>query len=220
MKDFFKVYKFYMKTVWPPIMLAITFLIMAVGIFVIIVTAAPETKKGFFSTLNECSMFHIGIMFNGIYTEMLKQFKFFRTTKFAKAYHTVIPVFAMAVFSIIYDVILFITAAVFIDFTFASDLIIYNSAATIATVLFGSTYSYSIPKVSNFAWLFWATYCLFFPLFHWAMPQMTTFGLPIYADILIAIAIYAIGFTVNVALLNRWWSKTERNMPKSAVWQT
>lgn len=218
MKEFFKAYKFYMKMVYPPLMLVLTFLVMSVGIIIIIVTDLPETKKSFFSTLNECSMFHIGIMFNCIYTELLKQFKFFKTTKFAKVYYTVIPVFAMAVIGVIYDVILFFAAAVFMDFNFASDLIIYNSVATIATVLLGS--ASNIPKLSTFAWLFWATYCLFFPLFHWAMPQMTTFGLPIYADILIAIAIYAMGFTVNVALLNHWWTKTERNMSKSAVWQT
>ena len=214
MKDFLKAYKLYMTANFTPSLLAFSSFFLFISLVIIIVSGlmgGMESAKDYTSCLQLAGVLHIGLFSNVILSGVLSSLKFFHSTQFAKKYFTIIKAFSILSVCVVYDLILFVAAILFVGIDFAFDLIIYNAVATsIICVVYG-TISLEM-KYSTYGLLLWFLFCFGgYKIPENIFPDKCGLGLPVYADVAIVTGLYVATLIVTTALLTHWWNKSGRS---------
>lgn len=213
MKKIFKAYKLYMKTNYPPrtwlcLIPAIWFgCVLILGVS----TADKSDSTDIIAACAMCGLSHMGLVFfNNLAEKNVKQ-KFFISTSFAKSYNTIVPLLANLTTGIVFDIAITIILANSVNVGFAINFIMINSIYVV-----GISFAFAVdalPKISLFGLFvafvsFFSGFCLF---------AYIGINQPIYAKILITLAVYVIGTALNIGIMNLWWKKSGRNFKYKEV---
>lgn len=211
MKEFLRALKLYIKVNFTPSLLAIPFFFMFLSLVLIIVSGI-KSAENYTSTLRFVSQLHMGLFSVGFTSGVLASLKFFHSTKFAKLYFTKAKSFSMLFLCVIYDLVLFVAAALFIRVDLAFDMLIVNAVSSFILCMINTTL-WLETKYSIYGLIPWIAFCFGGnSILENINYGQYGFGLPVYADVAIAVGIYLFVLLLTIAISTHWWNKSQRNI--------
>ncbi len=208
MKEFLKALKLYTKVSFPSLRWLLLIPVALFGIFCVFAYSFNNEYdlQGQITTFAICSFYHFGLALFCSRSDKYKTWKFFSSTQSAKKYYTTMPTVSTGIICISFDIAMFISAVLLIDVEFAMNCLMVNAVSTVACCLMTSTNA--IPVLNSIGGVI-SIILLAYPAL--IISKTIGYNLPFVAELIISLAVYAVGMLSIIGMMILWWNKSGRN---------
>lgn len=217
MNDFMKAMKMYIRAAFKPITLFIGLAIPIAFLTGLIVDPSKHGEKDYGDMIGCMGMIHpmlLIIFFVGNIT--ISQAKFFGSLPQAKKILTDVPIVAMGIVCLVFDISAFMVGFFICGSGTAADLLIIDSVNTIIACFINATMCKCKSKLytvlSSLLIIIFMNQVVLLSRFSLIR---NGFGVKIHFAALIALTVYIIGFSAVHLFMQWWWSNSGRNYRNS-----
>lgn len=213
MDNFMKAMKMYIRTALRPITLVFGMGIPIAMLAAMISDPAKQGEKDYSSMIGCLGMMHVMLIIIFIIGNItISHMKFFGSLPQAKVLFTDVPIAAMGVLCLVFDIITFAAAYIRCGSSTAADLLIVDAVNTVFACFINATMTKCRGKLYTvLSVLMILTFFNQVTLLRRFSFINNGFGVTVPAAALIALAVYIVGFAAAHFFMQWWWKNSGRN---------